>query len=67
MINVNKVYITKEVADELGDINASYLIRVAKELKDNGTITDNDMRAAGKRNYLFNENAVNELRKKLNK
>lgn len=66
MEDVKKVYITKEVADQLG-INPSYLIRVAKELKENGVITDNDLRTAGIRNYLFNDRAVNELRKKLNK
>lgn len=66
MEDVKKVYITKEVADQLG-VNPSYLIRVAKELKENGVITDNDLRTAGIRNYLFNDRAVNELRKKLNK
>lgn len=66
MENVNKVYITAEVAKRL-DLNPSYLIRIAKELKDNGTITENDLRLAGKRNYLFNERAINELSKKITK
>ncbi|EOU1808408.1 hypothetical protein [Clostridium perfringens] len=66
MENVQKIKITSEVAKEL-DLNPSYLIRIAKELKLNGTIKDTDLRLAGKRNYLFNENAINELRKKLNK
>lgn len=66
MENVQKIKITSEVAKEL-DLNPSYLIRIAKELKDNGTITENDLRLAGKRNYLFNQRAINELRKKLNK
>ncbi|MDU7109496.1 MAG: AraC family transcriptional regulator [Clostridium perfringens] len=66
MENVNKVYITAEVAKKL-DLNPSYLIRIAKELKDNGTITENDLRLAGKRNYLFNERAINELSKKITK
>ncbi len=39
MENVKKVKITSEVAKEL-DLNPSYLIRIAKELKLNGTIKD---------------------------
>lgn len=66
MENVNKVYITAEVAKRL-DLNPSYLIRIAKELKKDEVITENDLRLAGKRTYLFNENAIKELRKKLNK
>ena len=66
MANVNDVYISKEVADEL-DLNQSYLIRLAKELKEEGTITDNDMRLAGKRTYLFTRKSINELSKKITK
>ncbi|HFL2519633.1 TPA: AraC family transcriptional regulator [Clostridioides difficile] len=66
MANVNDVYISKEVADEL-DLNQSYLIRLAKELKEEGIITDNDMRLAGKRTYLFTRKAINELSKKITK
>lgn len=64
MISVKDVYITKEVADKL-DINTSYLIRLAKKLIEEGEITEDDMRAAGKRNYLFNGNAIEVLRKTL--
>ncbi|EOU1504478.1 hypothetical protein ACHM2L_15310 [Clostridium perfringens] len=66
MENVQKIKITSEVAKEL-DLNPSYLIRIAKELKKDEVITENDLRLAGKRNYLFNQRAINELRKKLNK
>lgn len=66
MENVNKVYITKEVAEKL-EINPSYLIRVAKALKEQGMFSDNDMRAAGIRNYIFNDRAVNEIGKQLEK
>lgn len=64
MIDVNKVYITKEVAEKL-DLNPSYLIRVAKNLYDNGIINSSDMRSAGKRNYLFNDNAVEIIKNNL--
>ena len=66
MENVQKIKITSEVAKEL-DLNPSYLIRIAKELKKDEVITENDLRLAGKRNYLFNQRAINDLRKKLNK
>lgn len=56
-VNVNKIYITKEVADKLS-LNPAYLIRLAKKLLKDGKITNNDMRSAGKRGYLFNENSV---------
>lgn len=64
MVNVNEVYITKEVAERL-DINSSYLIRLAKKLLDNGDISSDDMRSAGKRNYIFNEKAVKALKDNL--
>jgi len=66
MNNVNNVFITKEVSEML-DINPSYLIRVAKMLLENGNIKSEDMRSAGKRNYLFNNNAIEEIRKSLKK
>lgn len=61
MADVNEVYITKEVADQL-DINTSYLIRLAKKLLEEGKIANKDIRAAGKRNYLFNSTAVEVIR-----
>lgn len=66
MENVQKVYITKEVADKL-NVNASYLIRVAKELNEYGYFTEKDFRKVGERAYLYNDKAVREISKKLNK
>jgi predicted transcriptional regulator len=66
MTDVKNVFITKEVSEIL-DINPSYLIRVAKALLENGNIKSSDMRSAGKRNYLFNEKAIEEIRKSLKK
>lgn len=64
MVDVNDVYITKEVAEKL-DINASYLIRLAKSLQENGTIDSSDMRSAGKRNYIFNDKAIDAIKSNL--
>lgn len=58
MSDVKTVFITKEVADELG-LNPSYLIKVAKKIE----LNDSEMREAGSRNYLFSEEAVEKLRK----
>lgn len=66
MENVNKVYLTNEVAEKLG-LNSNYLLRLAKDLKEKGQITEDDMRASGKRNYIFNDRAVNEISKQLEK
>lgn len=66
MANVDEVFITKEVAEQLG-INPSYLIRLSKKLLENGDITEKDMRSAGKRNYIFNKKAVDEIKKNLKK
>ena len=64
MTDVNKVYITKEVAEKL-DLNPSYLIRLAKNLYDKGVINATDMRNAGKRNYIFNDKAVKIIKNNL--
>lgn len=64
MVDVNEVYITKEVADEL-DINTSYLIRLAKKLLEDGEITDKDIRIAGKSTYIYNRNAIEAIQKNL--
>lgn len=56
MTDVRKVYITKEVAERLG-INPSYLLRLAKSMQ----LSPSEMREAGKRNYLFSEEAVEKL------
>lgn len=57
MTDVRNVFITKEVAEILG-INPSYLLRLAKSMK----LSPNEMREAGKRNYLFSQEAVEKLR-----
>lgn len=64
MEDVNKVFITKEVSDLL-ELNPSYLIRLAKKLNEEKRISDTDMRSAGKRNYLFNENAIKIIKESL--
>ena len=57
MTDVKKVFITKEVADEVG-LNPSYLIKLAKKLE----LSENEMREAGSRNYLFSEEAVEKIK-----
>jgi len=57
MTDVRKVFITKEVAEIL-NINPSYLLRLAKSMK----FSPSEMREAGKRNYLFSEEAVEKLK-----
>lgn len=64
MTDVNKVFITKEVADSL-DLSTAYLLRLAKKLLEEGELTSKDFREAGKRNYIFNENAVEIIGKNL--
>jgi hypothetical protein len=61
MSDVRKVFITKEVSDIL-DMSPAYLIRVARELN----FSDSEFRDAGKRNYLFSEEAIEKLRQKFN-
>lgn len=58
MSDVRKVFITKEIADEL-NLNPSYVIRLAKKVG----LTDSEMREAGSRNYLFSDKALEKLRK----
>lgn len=59
MSDVRTVYITKEVAEIL-DINPSYLLRLAKAMN----FSASEMREAGKRNYLFSEEAIEKLKKR---
>ena len=66
MIDVRKVYTTKEVAD-MFDISSSHLLLVSKELFKKGDISISDMRQSGKRVYLFNNNAINTLKIKFKK
>ncbi len=66
MCDVNKVYTTSEIADKL-DLNSAYLLRVVKEMLEKNELTNKDVRAAGKRNYIFNTNALTRLQEKFNK
>lgn len=66
MCDVNKVYTTSEIAERLG-LNSAYLLRVVKEMLEREELTSNDVRAAGKRNYIFNTRALEVLKEKFNK
>lgn len=66
MCDVNKVYTTSEIASKL-DLNSAYLLRVVKEMLEKGELTNNDVRPAGKRNYIFNTKALINLQKKFGK
>ena len=66
MNSVKNIYTTKEVADRL-ELNSNYLLRVAKELLENGTITGDEMRKSSKITYLFNDLAVKKIKEKLNR
>jgi len=59
MSDVRNVFITKEVADKL-NLTPTYLIRVALEMN----FSENEMRVAGKRTYLFSQEAVDKLVKR---
>jgi hypothetical protein len=58
MADVRKVFVTKEVADML-NLSNSYTIKLAKKIG----LSESEMREAGIRNYLFNESAVEKLKK----
>lgn len=62
MANVQEVYITKELADKF-NMTPNYIIQVAKALNLNSF----EMREAGKRTYLFSEEAVAKIGEKLNR
>lgn len=64
MENVENILITAEVA-KLLDYETVHVIRVAKELLNQGIITNRDFRSAGLRTYLFNKEALRQLRIKL--
>ena len=53
MSDVQKVFITREVADRLG-LTSTYLIKLAKKIG----LNEHEMREAGTRNYLFSEHAL---------
>jgi hypothetical protein len=50
------VYITREVAEKL-NITPTYLIKLAKRMN----LSDDEMREAGNRNYLFSKEAIFKL------
>lgn len=60
MSDVREVYVTAEVAKIL-DITPAYLIRLAKNL----SLSESQFREAGKRNYLFSDEAVNIIKNNL--
>lgn len=66
MCDVNKVYTTSEIASKL-DLNSAYLLRVVKDMLKKNELTNNDVRASGKRNYIFNTKALVKLQEKFNK
>lgn len=57
MTDVRNVYITREVAEELG-LTPTYLIKLAKKIG----LNESEMREAGNRNYIFSKEAVEKLR-----
>ncbi len=57
MSDVNKVFITREVAEKL-QLTPTYLIKLAKKIG----LNDKEMREAGSRNYLFSEEAIEKLK-----
>lgn len=62
MSDVREVYVTAEIAKIL-DITPAYLIRLAKNLN----LSETQFREAGKRNYLFSDDAVNVIKSSLKK
>lgn len=61
MENVQKVYITSEVAEML-NYQPVHIIRVAKSLLEQKKLTKKEFRSAGPRTYLFNEEAIKQLK-----
>lgn len=60
MSDVREVYVTAEVAKIL-DITPAYLIRLAKNLN----LSESQFREAGKRNYIFSDDAVDVIKSNL--
>lgn len=60
MSDVREVFVTAEVAKKL-DITPAYLIRLAKSLE----LSDSQFREAGKRNYIFSDDAIDVIKGKL--
>ncbi|MGL5803822.1 MAG: hypothetical protein ACRCX7_14805 [Cetobacterium sp.] len=64
MIDINKVYITKEVATLL-NLSSAHVIRLTQALLTEGVLTSKDVRQANKGTYLFNDLALEQLRFKI--
>jgi len=56
LTSVQDVFITREVAEKL-NLTPTYLIKLAKTLN----LSDDEMREAGNRNYLFSKEAISKL------
>lgn len=61
--NVQQVFVTAEVARML-NYEPAHIIRVAKELAEQGILSKQEFRNAGPRTYLFNQEAIKKLRLK---
>lgn len=60
MSDVREVFVTAEVAKIL-DITPAYLIRLAKQLG----LSKSQFREAGKRNYIFSDDAIEVIKNNL--
>lgn len=60
MSDVREVFVTAEVAKIL-DITPAYLIRLAKQLG----LSESQFREAGKRNYIFSDDAIEVIKNSL--
>lgn len=57
MADVREVFITREVAAQLG-LTSSYTIKLGQKIG----LNEMEMREAGSRTYLFSKDAINKLR-----
>ena len=64
-LTVKDVFITKEVADKL-KLNPSYVIRLAKSLIEENKLTEDDVRQAGKRTYIFTKKSIEIIKDNTN-
>ena len=62
MVDVRKVYVTSEVAKTL-NVSAQHCLKIAKDLRNQDILSEFVFREVGKRNYLFNDVAVDKLKK----
>lgn len=66
MENVQKVYTTKELSTKF-NVSTTYILRIANHLLDYGYITSEDYRKSGTTIALYNDKAVMEIQKQLDK